>query len=227
MKRILTLLLVVICWQGCQSTFAKADTTLGTDAAGKLIFDYRASADYKQLLDKAVGQIPEVVFKRCPKLKTAPIQVYFLAPFTTDSAGKPKSGKWKESYGFSGCGNTSILNFIFEVKSDQHIALTTALPGESRSAYVLQMDTLPNVQAAVRIKIKTPCDDLAVVDTVVGRVNNQKVVRFDPATVLASKPWTEVWTVGACGRKLFVPIQFIPDATGTSFSIVATDIVVN
>lgn len=209
----------------CGSSQAQADSFLDADAAGKKIADYWATQEYKAQLSKAFGETPASIINRCSTLKMSPVAVYFLDHFGVNDGGGLKSGAWKESYGFSGCGNDSILNFIFQISAQQTINLITALPGESRSSSVLQQDTLPNVITAVHVQNKTPCDNIEIINTTVATINNKKLQRLDPETVVASKPWYEVWTVAACGRKLLVPVQFIPDATGTGFNIVATDII--
>lgn len=40
-----------------------------------------------------------------------------------------------------------------------------------------------------------------------------------PLPKAGKQPWGEVWTVSNCGRKLAVPIQFVPDAVGEGTSI--------
>ncbi|MDI4666965.1 hypothetical protein K9U40_21965 [Xanthobacter autotrophicus] len=38
-------------------------------------------------------------------------------------------------------------------------------------------------------------------------------------------PWWETWTVKACGRAFLVPLDFLPDATGTTITQRPSDIV--
>ena len=207
------------------AAFAKADSVLDSEAAGTLIKNYWAGDEYKTKLSSAMAHSPQAVFNKCASLKTLPVAVFFLAPFVIGDDKKLKSGMWKESYAFSGCGNDSALNFIFKVNDQQKFTLITPLPGESRASYILQGDALTNVIVATRVHTKTTCADADVINTTVGGLKNNQLVGSDPQTVVANKPWQEVWTVAACGLKMLVPIWFIPDATGTGFSITATDIV--
>ena len=208
-----------------------ADTILDADAAGKRITDYWATDEYKSQLSKAVSETPQVIFNRCPTFHSSPVAVYFLGPFTTDDAGKLKSGMWKESYAFSGCGNDSSLNFIFKADEEQKVALIVALPGESRASIILQHDSLSNVFVAANVHMKTTCNNSVIMNTIVGKIENKQLVRIDPKSVSPKTVWDEVWTVSACGQKMFVPVEFIPDAltkpnaTGTTFVVHASDIV--
>ncbi len=210
---------------------ARADTELDPDAAGNAITDYWATAEYKAQIADAVSKVPQVIFDKCATLKTLPVQVFFLDRFISGDDGNLKSGGWKETYAFSGCGNDSSLNFIFYVNHQQKIIVLAALPGESRSSAVLQHDTVADVFAAVGIHNKSTCDKVVIINTAVGKIENKQTVRVDPASVTGKEIWTEVWTVDACGQKMLVPIEFIPDAltkpdsTGTTFVVHATDIV--
>ena len=35
----------------------------------------------------------------------------------------------------------------------------------------------------------------------------------------ATAPWNEIWTLGACGRVVAVPMEFIPNERGTAIRI--------
>ncbi len=209
---------------------AIADTILDADAAGKWITDYWTTDEYKNQMNKAVGETPQAIFNRCSTSHTSPVAVYFLAPFTTDGAGKLKSGMWKESYAFSGCGNDSSLNFIFKANEAQKVTLMVALPGESRASAILQHDALSNVDVAAHVHMKTACDKLVIINTTVGKIENKQLIRIDPKSVIPKTVWNEVWTVSACGQKMLVPVEFIPDvltkpdATGTTFVVHASEI---
>ena len=204
---------------------AKAESFLNPEAAGTFIKNYWADEEYKTKLGAAMAQTPRIIFNSCGSLKASPVAVFFLAPFVIGDDKKLKSGMWKESYAFSGCGNDSALNYIFKVNEQQNVTLITPLPGESRASYILQTDALTNIFVATRVHSKTDCADENVINTTVGGLKDNHLVRNDPESVVADKPWQEVWTVAACGLKMLVPIWFIPDATGTSFSITATDII--
>jgi hypothetical protein len=213
-----------------QCVGAMADATLNSDASGKAITSYWETDEYKNQIADAVSRIPQSIYNRCDALKTSNVAVFILSKFIADDDGKLKAAVWKESYAFSGCGNDSSLNFIFLVNNQGKIVVITALPGESRSSVVLQHDTLANVFASLNIHTKTQCDNVIVINTLVGKIENKRLVRVDPNTVQAKTIWNEVWTADACGKKLLVPIEFIPDAitkpdaTGTTFVVHASDI---
>jgi hypothetical protein len=57
------------------------------------------------------------------------------------------------------------------------------------------------------------CGTAYVADTAFIKQDNSALPRAK------EPPWRESWTIITCTRKIEVPIQFIPDATGTTISV--------
>ncbi len=97
------------------------------------------------------------------------------------------------------------------------------LPGNSLADNVLQRDTLLPVYSAISLKLNG-CDDMAIENTeILTRPEFNKVIgnkRY------GSTPWKEMWTVKACGEKVFVPVTFVPDpvGVGTTYMIDSSEI---
>ncbi|MCM1339807.1 MAG: hypothetical protein NC191_09065 [Muribaculaceae bacterium] len=87
---------------------------------------------------------------------------------------------------------------------------TLPLPGQSLANEKLQADTLKTSYIAAGTK--TPnCTNFSVANT---RILKQPSNGY----------WKEEWQINACGKQVFVPITFILDPTGATFSISQNEI---
>ncbi len=89
-------------------------------------------------------------------------------------------------------------------------ANTLPLPGQSLANEKLQADTIMTAYAAAGTFVPA-CSNYSVTDT--------KVLRQP-----ANGSWKEEWVINACGNKVFVPITFILDSSGATYSISAREI---
>jgi hypothetical protein len=141
---------------------------------------------YKGLLNKILAKAPDAVFSRCPTL-------------------------WKQTFPISGCGNDTILNIYFVAKADEKIDTVAALPGTTAADLKQQADAVVYAVTGARFAVRD-CESSKFV------VKNTKFEGFglskpplpDPGPGQRKRPW-----LTGCGRTVDVPIDFVPDQTGT------------
>ena len=80
------------------------------------------------------------------------------------------------------------------------------IKGDTISNITLQKDTVPTVINAVAYVNKNTCN--------VYKITDSKVLQQPQNNI-----WKEEWTVNACNINYYVPITFILDQTGATFSI--------
>ncbi len=171
---------------------------------------------YKGLLVGIFAKAPPEVFTRCPTLVSNGSRVVIVKPVSFADSGYPNAGVWKQSFPVSGCGNDTIINIYFEAKADEKIDSLGAAPGTTITDLKLQADALVYALMGAKFAIMD-CDSKKFV------VKNTKFEGFglanppvpDPGPGQRARPWWETWTLTGCGRTVDVPIDFVPDATGT------------
>ena len=140
--------------------------------------------------------------------------IAILSPPRLDSAGKVVQGAWKESIRASGCGPERLLNAMTQVEPSGTLRTTPLLPGTTIADPQLQKDSVQYAAAGMG-SLPAGCNQGEVVDTRYIGLNGEP-----PGTRLAQgqapRPWTELWTLAACGKMARVTMQFTPDATGTA-----------
>lgn len=92
---------------------------------------------------------------------------------------------------------------------------TLPLKGNSMANIKLQSDTLVPVYSIAGVRVKN-CDYLSIADT---KVTKQPYNLKSQDGKYIEGQWEELWVVNACGKKVNVPITFILDSVGTTFSI--------
>jgi hypothetical protein len=145
---------------------------------------------------------------------------------TFDSNGIPNAGGWWERIPVAGCGNDTTINLYFAVGADGKIATIVAFPGTTRANLVLQRDALKfaNLGAGSRAK---DCKQFVVTNTRFEGFGLRNPATPDPGADARFRPWWETWMMAGCGQSLDVPINFIPDATGTTINQPLRDVVVH
>jgi hypothetical protein len=127
----------------------------------------------------------------------------------TGADGNLVNATWVEVVPGTACGQARRYRVLVVIRSGK-ARVVSLLPGESIASPQLQNDarlTLSGVVAGVLLKGQNCTVD--VLDT-----------NLAGAPPTASKqPWNEIWTVSACGKRLNVPIQFVPDTVGDGTSI--------
>jgi hypothetical protein len=112
-----------------------------------------------------------------------------------------------------GCGGRGLLNFMIVPVPGQGEQVAPLFPGTTIAGPSLQRDGLRQAMTATKAVVPD-CDRITVNGT-----------RFDgpPGSVSrggrATAPWNETWTLGACGRVVAVPMEFIPNERGTAIRI--------
>ncbi len=180
---------------------------------------YLAGPTHAALVDRAVAKLPPEIFVRCPALESPSSKVKVLAPVSFGSDGLPASGQWLLRLPVKGCGADTSINLLFLAPGQRDkIDVVALVPGTTNASPLLQHDTMRYAFIGFGSRVKD-CSSALVVDT--------RFERFGlagPPTAEADQPWRETWTVKGCGRTVDVPIEFVPDATGTQIILLTEDI---
>lgn len=94
------------------------------------------------------------------------------------------------------------------------------LPGGTLGNEKLQYDTLMPVYTMAQIKVQD-CQKYSVTDT---KVTKQPYDLKTENGAYVDGKWEELWTVSACGKKVYVPIRFVLDRTGATWAIGEKDV---
>lgn len=89
------------------------------------------------------------------------------------------------------------------------------LPGGTLGNEKLQYDTLMPVYTMAQIKVQD-CQKYSVTDT---KVTKQPYDLKTENGAYVDGKWEELWTVSACGKKVYIPIRFVLDRTGATWAI--------
>jgi hypothetical protein len=107
---------------------------------------------------------------------------------------------WQERYVIA-CKPDVRRTFLL-VSTKDGMRSAELAPGGTIADATLQRDVLQGVMTATIGRVPAKCKDAQVRDT-----------RVTSATG-PSQPWTEVWTLGACGRSIDVEVRFAPSPRG-------------
>ena len=94
------------------------------------------------------------------------------------------------------------------------------LPGATKADVKLQGDTLLPVYTSATSKMPN-CAKMSVIDTAVlkqpynTKMENGKYIEGT---------WKEQWTIKGCGQNVYVPVNFIIDKSGTTYTINQKDV---
>ncbi|MEP9350266.1 hypothetical protein [Xanthobacter sp. KR7-225] len=168
---------------------------------------------YRALLAKAWARVPKAVLPDCPSLTDGKISATLRQDVAFDGRGMPVSGSWWVRYPVSGCGAERIVNILF-VADREGVRTLVTLPGTTRADVVLQRDALMYAFVGAGTRAPADCKDMLVTDTSFEGFG----LAPGPGRPPQAGPWRETWTVAACGRTFAVPMEFIPDATGTTIN---------
>jgi hypothetical protein len=113
---------------------------------------------------------------------------------------------WQERYLIK-C-NPDVRRTFLLVSTKADVKSAELAPGGTIADATLQQDVLQGVMTATIGRVPARCKDVRVRDT-----------RVTSATAL-SQPWTEVWTLAACGKPIDVEVAFTPSPRGgTDWSV--------
>jgi hypothetical protein len=175
---------------------------------------FTRSEFYKSLVNRALAAIPQTIFQRCPTLVSNGSRVVVIKPVSFGSDGFPNAGMWKQSFPVSGCGNDTILNLYFFAGADEKINTTIGVPGATHADLALQRDALLYARIGAARVIKH-CKAFEVKSTRFEAYGLQNPPMADPGQDKPLRPWWETWTMVGCDHTIDVPIDFVPDSTGT------------
>ena len=145
-----------------------------------------------------------------PNLVGATIVVYVAPKF--DASGRPVSGRWRVMSELQGCGETKIFNLVYIVGPNRELTRVGTFPGTTAADPWLQQDGVKYAQMAMVKLVPAGCDEYLFVDTAFEALKTARAGASDP-------PWTEKWTIRACGVEGVVRLHFTPDATGTQITV--------
>jgi hypothetical protein len=134
-------------------------------------------------------------------------------PLSFGADGYPNAGSWRQAFPISGCGNDTVLNLFFFAGADEKINTVIGVPGTSHANLTLQRDAVryANIGAALVMK---SCKAFYVKTTRFEGYGLRKPETPDPGPGPA-RPWWETWTMAGCGGSVDVPMDFVPDGSGT------------
>ncbi len=173
-----------------------------------------ASSFYNDLVNRAIAALPKAVFQRCPSLVSNGSKVAVLKPISFGKDGFPNNGEWKQSFPISGCGNDTTLNFYFSANAKEKIDTIVGLPGTTHTDTILGRDAVSYANLGANLVVKD-CRAFDVKNTRFEAYGTAKPPMPDPGPGHPHRPWWETWTLTGCGRTVDVPIDFVPDETGT------------
>lgn len=168
---------------------------------------------YTGLLNRALAAIPKTVFERCPTLVSKGSQVTVIKPVSFGADGFPNAGAWIQRFPVSGCGNDTILNLHFFAGADEKINTVIGIPGTTIADLTLQRDG--SRYANIGANLVVNCKAFDVKNTKFESFGLSKPPLPDPGPNKPRRPWWETWTMIGCGHTINVPLDFVPDETGT------------
>lgn len=181
---------------------------------------YLSSDAFRAQLAKAWANVPAAILPACPSLSRGEARAAPRQNVTFDAAGQPVSGSWWAHLPVSGCGAARIINILF-LAGRAGVRSMVALPGTTRADIALQRDALTYAFIGAGTRAGD-CKDMLVTDTAFdGFAPSPGAGRGagdGPWQETWRETWRETWTVAACGHTFAVPLEFVPDATGTTIN---------
>jgi hypothetical protein len=179
---------------------APAEQLLGPARADE-VFSDRLTPLRKRLIAASLRANP------APECAQPP--VFTLEVVAPLEAGADASA-WQERY-LVACKPQVRRTFLLVSTKDGTRSAELA-PGGTIADATLQRDVLQGVMAATIGRVPGKCKDAQVRDT-----------RVTSATA-PSQPWSEIWTLGACGRSIDVEVRFAPSPRGgTDWTVQAVE----
>jgi hypothetical protein len=196
--RVLLLALIILSGYG---------SVIAQDNPPRSYEEIRSSESYRKAVTEIYASYESSLSTHCPKvdvnMNTSEAKV--LGPFQTDASGKIVNGHWKEMTDGVACGQKRLYNASVIIKDGQSQVLPL-FPGHSYAGPQLQRDAVS--YAAIGAAAGEGC---------VADILDTALPDGEPSGEHA--PWTEKWTVLACGKRSVVTIHFVPDATGTTIEV--------
>ncbi len=174
----------------------------------------RARPDHRAALLQAAQTVNAMQPDACPKANYVTTgEVSILQPLRLDAKGQPIGGLWKESVNETGCDHTRVLNALTIVTPNGLLKTRPLLPGSTITDPQLQQDSVQYAAAGMG-DMPAGCEQGGVVDTAFVGVDGEPAGTKPPAGGVL-KPWSELWTLQACSKRVQVTMHFTPDPSGT------------
>lgn len=173
---------------------------------------YLARPEQQQAYNEMIRQQWLAASGNCMTSQRRDVNVLVDQAPTFNPRGEPVAGRWRVVGRVDGCGLSRTLTVQYSVGRDGQLVRLDLLPGTTAANALLQREASSlAILSMVPIAPKN-CTDVAVSDT--------KFVAFNSSDAAATgkRPWTEQWTVRACGVTGQVTVQFTPTASGTTIS---------
>jgi hypothetical protein len=171
---------------------------------------------HREMVMRAIATIPSSILPRCPTLDSPTSRVILMRTLGFTPDGVPNAGAWKEEFPVSGCGPATIVNLFFAANAQGRLDVIAGVLGTTHADPLLQRDAMPFARIGAG-RVATGCPALEV-----ARAEFEHMGRRDGAPPVAAPPgrqaWWETWTLTGCGLAVDVPLEFVPDATGTQIT---------
>jgi hypothetical protein len=175
---------------------------------------YLASPLHNAVVERALKVFPKEVFQKCPALNSPDTTISPVQSITFGPDGVPTAGSWWERFPVKGCVNDTILNLNFFVGKDGKLQMMAGLPGTTHANLLLQHDAIPYATTGPGLR-QTDCKQFIIINTRFEGFGLKNPATPDPGEGAKLRPWWETWTLAGCGHTFDVPMDFMPDATGT------------
>ena len=191
----------------CASAVAQQDRPRAFDTI-------RSSDSYRQAILGVYQDYESRLSTHCAKIdvnmNTSQAKVY--GSIETNAKGDIVNAHWKEMTDGLACGEKRSYAASVVIQNGK-TAVYGLFPGQSAATPKLQHDAVQF--AAIGAGAAASCQ-IDVLETSLP----------DGPPSGAGVPWTEKWTLRACGKRSLVTMHFVPDATGTTINVTLKETVV-
>ena len=195
------------------SRCAQADETASGSPVPAALQQVLVAPDHRAALLQAAQGVYGPGLASCPNVAYATTgDVGMLEPAKIN-AGRITAGAWKETIQQTGCGMTRQLNAVTTVQADGSLQVQALLPGSTMTDPQLQQDSVQYAASGIGT-MPDGCEQGGVLNTRFVGVDGLKP-GIRPAPSSPPRPWSEVWTLQACAKRVDVTMHFTPDGTGT------------
>ena len=203
----------------CTATAGLADPV---PASPELVNYVKAPAHIKAVMDVIRAQATQI--PNCIPTNVKSSGLSASDPVKFGANGEPSGGGWRETRTVDGCSQSGIFNVMTFVDKSGQIHTVGLLPGSTGANPILQRDARQQAFAIVLGRAPAGCKPelWRIIDTAF--VGFSGAPAFDVQPGQNSRPWNENWTVLACDVQIIVPLDFIPDATGTKIVARGADV---
>jgi hypothetical protein len=184
----------------CASAVAQQDRPRAFDTI-------RSSDSYRQAILGVYQDYESRLSTHCAKIdvnmNTSRAKVY--GSIETNANGDIVNAHWKEMTDGLACGEKRSYAASVVIQNGK-TAVYGLFPGQSEASPKLQRDAVQ--YAAIGAGVAASCEvDVLQTDLPDGPPRG------------AGVPWTEKWTLRACGKRSLVTMHFVPNATGTTINV--------